>query len=282
MKGIDVRDQVRLPLGKCVELVLSGVKFRLFRAAITVGIIALAAAFLMNMLGESMIGRQVARVIGQETAPRNNFLFWASRVEAPLQEADLNVLLREVERNPDRGKELLFWGSTPLEAMSEADLTRLAALARRQRQYEDYFAGLDAGQRRPLVGSARGAAIFEKLQSPEDFGKFREELRHISWQLPTSIEDFQAFLDEWARTRALRERILAGHRRAVEQLKPLLGDRTARELLADGGEDFRQALVKQGFRLGTENFKAVAAQAALARDAEILGGLLGILRFREP
>ena len=38
MKIVEIRDQVRLPLRRCVELVLSGVKFRLFRAAITVAI----------------------------------------------------------------------------------------------------------------------------------------------------------------------------------------------------------------------------------------------------
>ena len=40
MKVIDVKNQVRLSMMKCVELVLSGVRFRLFRAAITVVITA--------------------------------------------------------------------------------------------------------------------------------------------------------------------------------------------------------------------------------------------------
>ncbi len=52
---VQVKEQVNLPLGKCVELVLGGIQYRLFRAAITVTIISLAVAFLMVMLSGSLI-----------------------------------------------------------------------------------------------------------------------------------------------------------------------------------------------------------------------------------
>ena len=40
-------------MAKCVELVLSGIKYRLFRAAVTVTIISLAVAFLMTISNAS-------------------------------------------------------------------------------------------------------------------------------------------------------------------------------------------------------------------------------------
>ena len=55
--SIEIRNQVRLSMAKCMELVLSGVRFRLFRAAITVTIIALAGAVVV-LLGVILLMRR--------------------------------------------------------------------------------------------------------------------------------------------------------------------------------------------------------------------------------
>jgi len=49
-KAIEVRDQVRLGLGRCLQLALSGMSYRMFRSSVTVAILALAVAFLTHML----------------------------------------------------------------------------------------------------------------------------------------------------------------------------------------------------------------------------------------
>lgn len=275
MKAIDVKDQVRLPLGKCVSLVLSGVRFRLFRAAITVLIISLAVTFLMTMLGESIIGRRVAAVIDRETAPRDNFLFWANRVSTPMGAPELIGLLDGIVKDGDRWQELRAWGG-----LSDAELAGLAKLAADQTVYENYFSNINPGERRPLIGLARGEAIFEMLQPKDKFERFREELRNISRQMPTSVEEFKSFLGEWARTKALRERIRQGHRKAVTELKVVFGDVSAKEVLAKGEFSFRQALLKRGFRISEDEYRRVSDQAGLARDAERIGSLAGVLWFK--
>ena len=55
-----------LPLSKCAELVLSGVKFRLFRASVTVVIIALAAAFYADDDGRSVSIEHLIRATKRE------------------------------------------------------------------------------------------------------------------------------------------------------------------------------------------------------------------------
>ena len=277
MKAIDVKDQVRLPLGKCVSLVLSGVRFRLFRAAITVLIISLAVTFLMTMLGESIVGRRVAAVIDRETAPRDNFLFWANRVSTPMSAPELIGLLDGLVKDGDRWQELRVWGGSDL---SDAALAGLAKLATAQTVYEKYFSDIDPGERRPLIGLARGEAIFEILQAKEEFERFRKELRNISRQVPTSVEEFKSFLGEWARTKVLREGIRQGHRKAVTELKTIFGDATAKEVLAKGEFSFRQALLKRGFRISEDEYREVSDQAGLARDGEQIGSLAGILWFK--
>ena len=90
MKVVEVKEQVRLPLSKCMELVLSGLRFRLFRAAITVIIIALAVAFLMTMLSESLVTRNVAAAIEVQTYPRELLREWVSRLSMPITDARLS------------------------------------------------------------------------------------------------------------------------------------------------------------------------------------------------
>ena len=275
MKVIEVKDQVRLSPAKCLSLVLSGVRFRLFRAAITVLIISLAAAFLMTMLGEGIIGRRVAGVIERETAPRDKFLFWASRISSPMTAPELVGLLAGTAKGQPRWRELRRWGK-----LSDDQMARLVDLAVRQMLYEDYFAQIEPGERRPLIGLARGEAIFEMLQSPEKFKRFREELRNISRQMPTTVEAFESFLGEWARTRPLREKIRQGHRNAVENVKALLGAGSPKQVLAEGRPAGRDGLGRQGFEISREDFDDVAAQAALACDAERIAALAGVLWFK--
>mgnify|MGYP006300616205 FL=1 len=40
MKAIEVRDQVSLPLRRCVQLTVQGIRYRLFRSAVTVVIVS--------------------------------------------------------------------------------------------------------------------------------------------------------------------------------------------------------------------------------------------------
>ena len=60
MKRIEIKNQPRLGWGRIVRITLDGVRYRLFRASVTVAVIAVAVAFLMNVLSESLIKRRIA------------------------------------------------------------------------------------------------------------------------------------------------------------------------------------------------------------------------------
>ena len=113
MKAVEVKDQVRLPLSKCLELVLSGVKYRLFRASITVAIIALATAFLMTMLTEGLTARTVADAIDAQLAGRETFRFWLSHVSVPVTERQLTAQLASMQPGDQRWQEESCWMISP-------------------------------------------------------------------------------------------------------------------------------------------------------------------------
>ncbi len=275
MKAVEVKDQVRLSARKCLELVLSGVKYRLFRAAITVTIVALATAFLTTMLTESLVARRVAAAIDQQTLPREQFLLISSRLTYPLTETELVDELGELEnenppaaaRHADRLKEFQFWGN-----LSDAEMDELERIASDEARYLMFFEDLGEGELRTLLGKPRGFDIFEVLRDPEGFDRFSKRLKQLALlaRLPDGdVEKFRDFLARWQQSEELRKRILDGHRNVVERIgKNLLKTRDSRELLAQTDETLLKELRKYGFQLSAHQLGSVREQAGLSRDAD--------------
>jgi putative ABC transport system permease protein len=270
MKTIEVKDQVRLPLSRCVELVLSSMRYRLFRASITVTIISLAGAFLMTILGEGLIARQVAGYIEAHTAPRKALSFWVTRISVPMTSPQLVRELAKAQTGDDRWQEFAAWGR-----LSDAQLSQLADIARRQVIYEAYFENLGEGQRRPLVGRAQGEEIFTSLQDPARFVTFKEVLRTLLRQLPTPVAELEAFLRDWQAAGELRRTILEGNARSVEGVrKTYPGDFDPQRILAEVDDNLLKTLGTMGFRLSGRDLPVVRDQAQLSLDAKRLAGLL--------
>ena len=60
MKSINIADQPWLSMRRTISITVDGIRYRLFRASVTVAVIVVAVAFLMNILAESLIKRSVA------------------------------------------------------------------------------------------------------------------------------------------------------------------------------------------------------------------------------
>lgn len=275
MKTIEVKDQVRLSLARCFELVLSGLKYRLFRAAITVVIISLAAAFLMTMLSESLISRQVKGAVEARLAPQRKFLFWFGWISVPLSERELTDELARSQSGGNRRREFKTWGR-----LSDEDLARLVRVAESQKAYlKDFFDTLNEGELRGLVDRARGAEILRHLSDEEEFRDFASgvESRGLLSKLEGGIEGFRSFLREWRETRPLRVKILDGHRKAVDGVaEEILKGRSAKEVLASADETLPGQLARFGFQMPADEFPVVHEYASLSLDADIVVGLLKV------
>jgi len=269
--SVDVKEQVSLPLSKCLELVLSGIKFRVFRAGITVTIIALAVAFLLVMLTESYVARRVAGVIDEKTAPRRLTDKWVSRVSTQLTEAELTAELLTLKGVDDpRYRELKAWGR-----LDDAAMDQLQDVARHQQGYmNEYFDQLKEGARRHLVGTAQGPAIFALLSDDAAYAEFMVGVKKGERVLPGREEDFRSFMDAWKQTRPTRAAIQAGHAQALDAVRQHLGTTPAIEKLANPDDAFLAVLAKQQFQMNDEEKAIVRAEARQkAAEAQLRSAL---------
>lgn len=272
MKAIDVKDQVRLPLAKCVELIVSGLKYRLFRAAITVTIIALAVAFLMTMLTESFVARRVADEIDLKLAPRRMFDFWVGRLASPLSDKDLTFELAFAVKQGPRWREIKAWGS-----LDDQQLERLAEVAGREVLFLNFFEeDLDEGELRPMVGRVRGDAIFGLLQDAQSYATFEEEFRTLGKQMHTGLAEFKKFLADWQAAQTDRSAILKGNAEALADFKATLGGKDAKAILAGAESSLLAELQKRHFEMAESDLVTIREQAALSLDAERMVRLLSL------
>ncbi len=275
MNRIEVQKQVSLPLSKCIELVLSGVKFRLFRAAITVVIISLAAAFLMTMLTESFSGKHVSEAIRAELGPRKDFLFWVSRISVPLDETKLLGELGTITPAGPRWSEFQAWGK-----LTDAQLAQQGELATQAKQYLQFFGGLDEGHYRLTVGRTSGVNIFESLYPPQRWSAFEVALKKTSQKFPTELSEFRGFITDWQATAPARQQIIAGHIKAIASIAKHLQAVPAKLILADPGEVFLRDLSRAGFRLPPEQLAQIKVTARENAIAERLTSVLGVTVIR--
>jgi len=276
VSDFQIREQVKLSARRCAALVLDGIRFRLFRASVTVAVVGLAVAFLMAILGDSLIGRQVEGAVRELTGPRRSVLFWTSRLSSPLSEQDLAVTLARGKEGGARRREFTRWGKC-----SEEELAEPAGVARRELACLEFFENLGEGKLRPLVGRARGREIFSALVDDDAFAGFLEALGNTGLQMPLSRDEFREFLRDRERTEALRRRIVEGHGRALAAAGEFLGGRTALEALSEIDEPARQRLNELGFVVTAEEADMLRNEARNTLDIMRLTRLLGNTQLKQ-
>ena len=270
MKTINVDKQVRLSLAKTFEMVISGIRFRLFRAAVTVVIISLAVAFLMTMLSESMIVRSVADAIEVKTAPRRLLGFWVSQLTGTITEEGLLTELSDLPEGGSRWNELMAWGD-----LSPEQMQGLASLAQRQQVYSAFFESLEEGHRRDLVARATGVDIFDALQDADAFNVFVAELPKVATAFPEGgTAGFGQFLSDWAQHSGAFQVIINAHSEAREQAnQDLIKGASVAEFLADATAELPGQLATYGFVMSDADVETVRQQASIRRDAERIAAL---------
>jgi putative ABC transport system permease protein len=258
MKQIQIADQPWLGLARTVKITVDGIRYRLFRASVTVAVIAVAVAFLMNILGESLIKRAVASNTRERIAQMRLVYSWSARLTNPGSLESVLTDLAALQPGDDRFREMQGLGALPVERMAAFHRDAVLAIA-----YMTFFADLDYAKRRSAIHTARGIEIFERLSTEKGMQDFRTALSHIkSVRFVTSYEDLEQFLMRTPQLLVDAQAILDGRRRAIAQITGSLGQKSVLEVLAVGEGDFGNTVRAAGFIFDAQAVAPVVAEQA--------------------
>jgi len=256
MKPIEIADQPRLSLARTVLITVTGIRYRLFRALVTVAVIAVAIAFLMNILSESLIKRAVQRHTSERIERMHLVHDWASQLLRPGTREQILARLASPDQAKARVSEMARMGGL-------GELSDLQGAARRAIAYLAFFENLDYARRRTLVHTSSGTDVFDRLGGDGMLDEFAHRLADMrSVRLPGTVEELSEFLAEWPATRNRVDGILAGYERAVRQASAALDGRTVIGALAEADAGFGDAIRGAGFEFDETDVQPAVQQQA--------------------
>jgi len=265
MKTIDVQPQPLLGFARTFRIAMSGVKYRLFRAMVTVAVISVAMAFLMNILAESLIKKTIADTAKDQISSLRRVDRWIARLSIPQTTAEI---IEQASRanDPAEIENLLKLGS-----LSAEELTQLRSLSESADMYLAFFNDLDYGRRRVLVGNAESTLIFDRLQDEEIRQAFFGRLAEMKTVRFVSEDDaFSAFLRDWPTLRALTDRIRTGQASAIQTVQQKLNGKTLMQGMRAAEGPFGQVIRDAGFVLPPDEATQLAAQVGNVADSTLI------------
>ncbi|MCC7204349.1 MAG: ABC transporter permease [Phycisphaeraceae bacterium] len=272
MKPIIVQDQVRLGVGRCVGLSLSGMSYRMFRSMITVSILALAVAFLSHVLCYSLLEQSTRLRAYEELTEYRLVGQWVTR----LRSADTPAQVQEALAASDLGRvaEYRRWSGASAEAFEGARETaeRLDALYA-------YLNNLPLTVRGVVLGDLDARQILQGAQNPGAYETLMSKLGDLNLRMP--VEDagaLRSLVQEsqpamWAMIESIRQ----GHARAIEEVRRAGGGLDPVELLATSPPQLGRAIEQAGFAIGDEaesTLRSLKSHAQRLVDVQQLKPLL--------
>lgn len=243
MKEIHVADQPWLGLKRTARITLDGIRYRLFRASVTVAVIGVAVAFLMNILSESLIKRGIASSTRDKIAQMRRVYDWSARLTSPGSPESVLTELAGANAEDDIYAEIA--------SMCDFDQATMEAFHLQGRQAITairFFTDLDYAKRRSLVHTAAGVQILEYLRVPQNFERMVARLGEMkSIRFPSEMVEFEKFLARWPELKERTESVMVARRRAIAAVSVPLGRRTIQQGLADADGAFGDAVRQAGF-----------------------------------
>lgn len=277
MKQIDVQPQPLLSFSRTFGIAISGVKYRLFRALVTVAVISVAMAFLMNILAESLIKKTIAETAAEQIAELRRIDRWIARLS--VAQTAREIIEAASDKNLDATARANLRNFGQLDEDGIAQLQQLAAEAA---VYLTFFEDLDYGRRRVLIGSAESTFIFDRLQDAETRARFFERLDEMKTvRFVTGEEAFTGFLDRWPMLKTGIERIRNGQTAAIQSIQQSLGDRSLLDAMREADGAFGEVMRGAGFTLPAEEASSLAGQVGQIADNALIEAAINSVAIRQ-
>ncbi len=244
MKTITIAKQPWLSFGRTVRITIDGIKYRLFRASVTVAVITLAVAFLMNILSESLIKRNVAEKTRERIRISRQVYDWSSKLTSP---GSKESLVNEIARSAPDSSQLIEAQS--LAELTDTEMQKFRDWAAKASEVMEFFDGLDYAKRRSMIHTSEGLGVFRRLKEAEAMQTFRQALSRIkSVRFVLGMEELDALLAEFDANEAIANKILEGRATAISMISSELNGKNIIEALCDADGAFGEKIRAAGFR----------------------------------
>lgn len=264
MKTIDIKSQPRLGLARTFQITLNGIRYRLFRSSVTLVVISVAIAFLMNILTEGMIKASLVGKAEELLSEYRVAAVWISRLTSPSSAQGLLLELGAIPDESDRAREMAAFGGLDDEA-----LRKLLEGARIGREFILFFDQMEYGRLRLLTGGAQGLDAFDRLSQNSGWETFLAERAQMrSLRLPTEVADLRTFLDSWPETKQQLSAIRDGQARAIAQVRQELKGQTLLTALTEANGTTGAIIRNAGFSFPPERAAMIETQAKRSLTAD--------------
>jgi hypothetical protein len=258
VKPIVARSQVVLGPGRCLELALSGMRYRMFRSGVTIAILALAVAFLVHMLTYGLLAGQTERNARAELS--------ASRVLGEqltrLGTADPPAKIKQVLASGDarRLAEYQRWAE-----LGPEELQKARAVAEELASVTLALSALSPASSAILLGDLTPHELLAALETKAVFSAFEHKVGELG--LGRQVGDLSRLrrlvsegLPELERAVL---RVQAGHREAIARATQLFEGKPVEATVAEPPPDLYKKLAEAGFTVeGTPEELARFARGA--------------------
>lgn len=218
MKEINIAEQPWLSLKRTVKITIDGIRYRLFRATVTVAVIVVAVAFLMNILAESLIKRAVAADTRERSDNAQLNSNWSTKLTATGSPESIVAELARLDATADVNVE-----TRNFIRLADDDFARLQDTARDVQYVLDFFDDLDYAKRRDLIKTAAGLEILDYLARPENFDTFKLGLdRYRMIRFEMDFDKLQKLIAERAVFRKTLDDIIAKRHEANAKITAFL------------------------------------------------------------
>lgn len=270
MKDMKIQNQVRLSLARTFEICVNGIYYRLFRSIVTVSIVSVAIAFMMYMLGGSVIGKAVNRHAGSEARRYKVYDRWLSWIDAGMSRTSLFRILAACGPDDSQVRSMAKWGR-----LSEQQVSDLLTNANEGGRYLQFYEDLTPGKRFMLAELAGDESLLDALLDDQAFQQFTDRLKNLpSLRLPGSIEELRALLSTYQKQIPIWDSIETGRNQAIAELRARYPGMTAAQLLASPPADFTATLSELGFLNDSTDLSDARDGALYAQRLGVLAGLL--------
>jgi len=259
VKPIRIADQPRLGFLRTARITIDGIRYRLFRAAVTVAVIAMAVAFLMNIMSESLLKRAVGRDTPERLARLHLIDDWLARLTKP---GTAGEIIGEAA-NAEKGG-AVYGEIAAMAGFGAAEMAEFHGDAVEAARYLAFFDGLDYARRRSLVHAAAGMGILGRLATDSGWERFTKALDTMrSLRSKPEVEELRKFVRE-RRPKLLERagRVRAGRLEAIAKAAAARGGRDTLEALADAGGSFGESVRQAGFALDARTVAPRVAEQA--------------------